>query len=162
MKAFGSSLSVALALGVAMLAAEATAPAKAGLGNTFASVQADRMSMKGQLRARSEAGYSVQEITAASGTVVREFVSSSGVVFAVSWYGPSMPDLQQTLGSYFSQFQAAVYARRAQQPGARGHNHLEIHTPSLIVRSFGHMRQYFGMAYVPALMPANLTLSDLH
>ncbi|HEX3680127.1 MAG TPA: DUF2844 domain-containing protein [Galbitalea sp.] len=162
MKAFGSSLSIALALGVALLAGQAMAPAKAGLGNTLASVQSDRLSMKGQLRGRSEAGYSVQEITAASGTVVREYVSSSGVVFAVSWYGSSMPDLQQTLGSYFTQFQAAVQARRAQQPGPRGHNHLEIHTPSLVVRSFGHMRQYFGVAYVPALMPANLSLSDLH
>lgn len=162
MKAFGSSLSLALALGVALLAAEALVPAKAGLGNTFASVESDRLSMKGQLRVRSGAGYSVQEITAASGTVVREFVSSSGVVFAVSWYGPSMPDLQQTLGSYFTQFQAAVHARRAQHPGPHGHNHLEVRSPSLVVRSFGHMRQYFGMAYVPALMPANLSLSDLH
>ena len=162
MKVFGSSLSLALALGAALLAGQAMAPAEAGLGNTLASVQSDRMSMKGQLRTRSGAGYSVQEITAASGTVVREYVASSGVVFAVSWYGPSMPDLQQTLGSYFTEFQSAVQARRAQHPGPRGHNHLEIHTPSLVVRSLGHMRQYFGMAYVPALMPPNLSLSDLH
>jgi Protein of unknown function (DUF2844) len=162
MKAFGSSLSMALALAVALLAGEAMAPAEAGLGNTLASVQSDRVSMKGQLRARSEAGYSVEEITAASGTVVREYVSSSGVVFAVSWYGPSMPNLQQAFGSYFAQFQSAVQARRAQQAHPRGHNHLEIRTPSLVVHAFGHMRQYFGVAYVPSLMPPNLSLSDLH
>ncbi|HEY6517168.1 MAG TPA: DUF2844 domain-containing protein [Steroidobacteraceae bacterium] len=155
-------LTAVLALGAASLIELSAQPAHAGLGATAASVEADRMSMKGQMRTRSAAGYSVQEITAATGTVVREFVSSSGVVFAVSWYGPSMPDLQQTLGSYFTQFQASVQARRAQQPGPRGHNHLEIRTPSLVVRSFGHMRQYFGMAYVPALMPASVSLSDLH
>ncbi len=162
MKALGSTLSVALALGATLLAAGAMAPARAGLGATVASVEADRASMKGQLRARSEAGYSVEEITAASGTVVREYVSPAGVVFAVSWYGPGMPDLQQAFGTYFSQFQAAVQARHAQGGHHFGHNRLEIRTPSLVVHAGGHMRQYFGVAYVPALMPANLSLSDLH
>lgn len=163
MKAFSSSLSVALALGVALLAAEALVPARAGLGDTVDSVQADRMSMKGQLRAsRSEAGYSVEEITAGSGTVVREYVSASGVVFAVSWYGPAMPNLRQTFGSYFSQFQSAVAAQRARGIAHRGHSHLEVRTSSLVVHAGGHMREYFGVAYVPALMPQNLTISDLH
>lgn len=162
MKAFSSRLSIALALGAALLAAEAAVPARAGLGDTVSSVQSDRMSMKGQLRERSESGYSVEEITAGSGTVVREYVSSSGVVFAVSWYGPSMPNLQQTFGSYFGQFQSAVAAQRAQGIRHRGHSHLEIRTSSLIVHAVGHMRQYFGIAYVPALMPANLSVSDLH
>ncbi len=161
MKAFGSTLSVALALGAALLAGEAMAPAKAGLGATAASVEADRISMKGQVSTRSEAGYSVQEITAASGTVVREYVSSSGVVFAVSWYGPAMPNLQQTLGTYFTQYQAAVQAR-AQGMRHFGHNRLQIRTPSLVVHAGGHMHQYFGVAYVPALMPPNTSLSDLH
>ena len=101
MKAFGSTLSVALGLGALLLAGEAPVPARAALGDTVASVQADRVSMKGQLRTRSEPGYSVQEISAANGVLVREFVSSSGVVFAVSWSGPAMPDLKQTLGTYF-------------------------------------------------------------
>ena len=161
MRAFGSSLSAALALGAVLLAGEALVPAKAGLGSTVASVEADRVSMKGQVRARSEPGYSVQEITAANGTVVREFVSPSGVVFAVSWSGPAMPDLQQALGTYFSQYQTAVTAQRAS--GARsGHHHLQIRTPSLVVHAGGHMRQYFGLAYVPALLPQNLSVSDLH
>lgn len=155
-------LTAVLALGAASLVDLSARPAYAGLGATTASIEADRVNMKGQLRGRSEAGYSVQEITAASGTVVREYVSPSGVVFAVSWYGPSMPNLQQTFGSYFTQFQAAVQTRRAQEPHLRGHNHLEIHTPSLVVHALGHMRQYFGVAYVPSLMPPNLSVSDLH
>ncbi|MFZ0498292.1 MAG: DUF2844 domain-containing protein [Steroidobacteraceae bacterium] len=151
-----------LALGAASLLDLSARPAYAGLGATTASVEADRASMKGQLRGRSEAGYSVEEITAASGTMVREYLSPSGVIFAVSWFGPSMPNLQQTFSSYFTEFQAAVQARRAQEPLFRGHNHLEIHTPSLVVHASGHMRQYFGVAYVPSLMPSNLSVSDLH
>jgi Protein of unknown function (DUF2844) len=155
-------LTAVLALGAASLIDLAGRPAYAGLGATTASIEADRASMKGQVRGRSEAGYSVEEITAANGTVVREYLSPSGVVFAVSWYGPSMPNLQQTFGSYFSQYQAAVQARRAQAPAFRGHNHLEIQSPSLVVHAHGHMRQYFGLAYVPALMPSDLSVSDLH
>lgn len=160
MKAFGSIPALALALGAVLLAGEAMAPAKAALGETVASVQGDRVSMKGQLRTRSEPGYSVQEITGASGVIVREYVAPSGVVFAVSWSGPAMPNLQQTLGAYFSQYVTAAKAQRAK--GQRvGHHHLEIHQPSLVVHAGGHMRQYFGLAYVPALVPQNISISDL-
>ena len=148
MKAFGSTLSVALGLGALLLAGEAPVPARAALGDTVASVQADRVSMKGQLRTRSEPGYSVQEISAANGVLVREFVSSSGVVFAVSWSGPAMPDLKQTLGTYFAQYQTSVEAQRATGRRA-GHHHVQIRAPSLVVHAGGHMRQYFGLAYVP-------------
>ena len=161
MKAFGSTLSVALGLGALLLAGGALRPAQAALGDTVASVQADRVSMKGQLRTRSEAGYSVQEITAANGVLVREFVSPSGVVFAVRWSGPAMPNLQQTLGTYFAQYRSSVKAQRATGQRA-GHHHLEIHVPSLVVHAGGHMRQYFGLAYVPSLVPQNLSISDLH
>ena len=73
-----------------------------------------------------------------------------------------MPNLQQTFGTYFTQFQAAVQARRAEEPRLRGHNHLEINTSSLVVHAMGHMRQYFGVAYVQRSCPTNLSLSDLH
>jgi len=161
MKALGSSLSAALALGSVLLTGQAVAPARAALGNTVASVQADRVSVKGQLHARSEAGYTVQEITAATGTVIREYVSPAGVVFAVRWSGPAMPSLQQIFGTYFAQYRSAVQTQRS---GARrgGHHHVEVRAPSLVVHSSGHMRQYSGMAYVPSLVPPNLSISDLH
>lgn len=161
MKAFGSTLSVALALGTVLLAGKAFAPASAALGDTLASVRADRVSVKGQLRTKSEPGYSVQEITAATGTVIREYVSPAGVVFAVRWSGPAMPNLQQMLGTYFAQYQAAVKAQRTKAERG-GHNHVGVRTPSLIVHSRGHMRQYSGIAYVPSLVPQNLSISDLH
>lgn len=160
MKALGSRLSVALALGVLLLASQALAPAKAALGDTVASVKADRVSVKGQLRARSEAGYTVQEITAATGTVIREYVSPAGVVFALRWSGPAMPDLQQIFGTYFSQYQSAVQAQRSSTQRG-GHHHVEVRSPSLVVHSSGHMGQYHGMAYVPSLVPPNLSTSDL-
>jgi hypothetical protein len=162
MRVLPLSLTAALALGAASLLPLAGHPAYAGLGGTVASVEADRASMKGQLRTRSEPGYSVQEITGASGTLVREFVSPAGVVFAVSWSGPAMPNLQQALGTYFSQLQAAVQAQRSAHARRGGHNHLAIRQPDFVLHAGGHMRQYFGIAYVPSLVPPNLSISDLH
>jgi Protein of unknown function (DUF2844) len=161
MKVLGSTLPLALALGTLLIAAQALAPARAGLGETLASVQADQVSLKGTLRTRAQAGYTVQEITASTGTVVREYVSPAGVVFAIRWSGPAMPNLQQTLGAYFAQYLAAV---KAQRSGAMrsGHHHVEVRSPSLVVRVGGHMRQYYGTAYVPSLVPPNLSISDLH
>ncbi len=161
MKALDSSLSVALALAALLLAGETLAPARAALGDTIASVQADRVSLKGQLRARSEAGYTVQEITAATGTVIREYVSPAGVVFAVKWSGPAMPNLQQIFGTYFAQYQSAVQTQR-KSTRRGGHHHVEVRAPSLVVHSTGHMRQYSGTAYVPSLVPPNLSISGLH
>ena len=162
MKVFSSTLSAALASGALLLACGSMVPAKAALGDKVASVQADQASMKGQLRARSGTGYSVQEITTASGTLVREYVSPAGVVFAVSWSGPAMPNLQQTLGTYFVQYTASVRSQLTARGMHPGHNHVEVHSPSLIVHAGGHMRQYFGLAYVPSLIPQNLSISDLH
>ena len=113
--------------------------------------------MKGQLRQRSGVGYTVQEITLPSGTVVKEFVSPAGIVFAVSWRGPTMPDLAQLLGSpYFGQLKAAQKTQRF------GHNHLEVTGPTFVMHAGGHMRAFFGVAYVPSLLPPNVTPSDLH
>jgi Protein of unknown function (DUF2844) len=162
MRSFASPLSVALALGAVLLARGAWLPARAALGDTVASIRADQVSLKGQLRVRSEPGYSVQEITAATGTVVREYLSPAGVVFAVAWNGRTMPNLKQTLGTYFAQYQGAVKSQRADHVHRLGHNHLEVRTPALIVHAGGHMRQYFGIAYVPTLLPPNLSISDLH
>jgi hypothetical protein len=162
MRSAGRTLSVALALGVVLLARAAMIPAAASLGDTVASVRTDQVRLRGQLRVRSEPGYSVQEITEAMGTVVREFVSPAGVVFAVSWNGPVIPNLQQMLGSYFTQYRTAVKSERAARMRRVGHHHVDVRTPALVVHAGGHMRHYFGIAYVPALLPPNLSVSDLH
>lgn len=162
MKPLPIALAAIFALAAASLVDLATQPAHAALGATAASVEADRMSMKGQVQATSQPGYSIQRITASTGTVVKEYVSSAGVVFAVSWSGPAMPNLQQVLGTYITQLQSAVQTQHAARARRLGHNHLEIDTPTLVVHAAGHMRQYFGIAYVPSLLPQNLSISDLH
>jgi len=113
--------------------------------------------MQGALRITAASSYSVHEIQAASGTVVREYVSSSGKVFAVAWQGPWRPDLRQLLGSYFDQYQQAVKARSAR--AARSPLHFE--QAGLVVHSEGHLRAFVGRAYLPELLPSDIKIEAI-
>jgi hypothetical protein len=151
-KAPGMVLGAALGL----LAGFVTLPAFAGLGGDASSVDTDAAKMKGEARATAVGGYTVSQITLPSGTVVNEYVSSEGKVFAVTWKGMAVPDLSQTLGTYFAEFKAAATAT----PHASHHN-LSVQQPDLVVRTGGHMRAWNGKAYVPSLLPPNFSLDDI-
>jgi hypothetical protein len=146
---------LATALGCAVLGG-AVLPAFAALGGDATSVANDVAKMKGQARATAAGGYTVSEITLPSGTVVREYISPGGKVFAVTWKGMMPPDLQQTLGTYFEQWKAAA----ATAP-REGHHHLTVRQPDLIVSTGGHMRAWKGVAYVPSLLPPNFPLDEI-
>ena len=129
--------------------------AQAALGDSVASVAADEVHMKATRRIRSTASYQVHEIQLASGTLVREYVSAEGVVFAVAWSGPLQPDLQQLLGSHFADYQAVARTKRAR----RGPVHVQ--QPGLVVHSGGHMRAFAGQAYLPQRLPAGVAIDEI-
>jgi uncharacterized protein DUF2844 len=131
-------------------------PALAGLGGDPASVEADRASLKGALRVTSGASYGVHEIQTSDGMRVREYLSSAGKVFAVSWRGAGIPDLRQMLGSYYPQFEQAASAPHY------NHHHLSVQTRDVIVQSSGHTRAFFGRAWVPALLPQNFSVNAIN
>lgn len=97
-------------------------------------------------------------ITANSGTVMREYVNRDGVVFAVRWHGPVLPDLSALLGDYFQDFKARVELHRASRK--RGAP-IAITSDDLVMLSRGRMGQFSGHAYVPALIPAGVNIHDL-
>jgi hypothetical protein len=140
--------SIALAMLVLPLSAAAA------LGGNAASVRADQVQLAATLRTSTVGQYSQYELEMPSGTLIREYVSSAGVVFAVAWEGPSLPDLRQVLGKYFAQ-----YVDAAQGTGAGSRL---IHLPGLVVYSGGRMRAFFGKAYVPQLLPAGVLPDDIH
>ncbi len=149
----GKALAIALAT---VMAGSATLPAFAGLGGDAASVDADVAKMKAQARATPVASYTMSEITLPTGTVVHEYVSAEGKVFAVTWKGMALPDLSQTLGTYFAEWKAAAAAT----PHASHHN-LTVQQTDLVVRTGGHMRNWYGQAYVPSLLPPNFSLDEI-
>jgi hypothetical protein len=127
--------------------------AHAALGETFQS-SAPTATEPGGTSALADAKFTVHETRAASGTTVKEFVSPSGVVFAITWRGPVMPDLQQALGRYFERYTA-------------GDNHngglhrRMVNESDLVVQSSGRMRAFIGRAYVPQLLPAGVTVDQI-
>jgi len=139
-----------------LLAGCAAAPALASLGGDPTSVEADRASMKGALRVTPTVDYTVHEIQTPVGTVVREYISPQGKVFAVSWRGPGIPDLRQLLGSYYGEFDQA-----ANSTPSRNHHHRAIRTPGVIVESSGHLRTFFGRAWAPPLVPHGFSVSQI-
>ena len=126
-------------------------PSRASLGRDVSSVEADRADMQGARAVTQGTGYSIEELRAPTGTTVREYVGSDGRVFGVAWQGPFIPNLRQLLGSYFDPFSQAA---QAQKKGHPGHGPLLVQVPGLVVESGGHMRAFYGRAYVPGMVPA--------
>ena len=143
-----------LASGSALLTVAMATRAFAALGGDAATVVADQMHINGKLVFAQTQKYSVHEIQAPSGTVVREFVSPAGTVFGVAWAGPTMPDLRQVLGPYFERYVAAAAQRKRRGP-------VLIEQPGLVVQSGGHMRSFVGRAYVPESVPQGVAVDEI-
>jgi len=130
----------------------------ASLGGDAASVDADVAQMRAGRSIEQAATYTVQQLNTDSGTTVREYVSFGGRVFAVSWQGSFVPDMQQLLGSYFDQYSAAVKANRE---AYRGRRPLDIQLPGLVVQMTGYARHFHFRAYIPQQVPAGAKLGDI-
>ncbi len=127
----------------------------ATLGEPVASVQADGRELQGSIKESDHGNYRVHEIQLPSGTLLREYAGLDGTVFAVTWRGPFMPNLRQTLGRYFDAYVAAAKANHAD------HRHLAIAQDDLVVQSSGRMHAFTGRAYLPKALPAGVAAGDL-
>ena len=141
-----------IAFSAALLSLSATS--FAALGGDVSSVQSDQAHMRAQRRVIQNSTFSVHEMQADTGTVVREFVSPAGKVFGVSWQGAVRPDMQQVLGSYFSEFSHAI-------PAHRMHGPVTIRTANLVIHSGGHQRALTGHIYIPAMVPSGVRPEDI-
>ncbi len=148
-----ASLTLGLALWLACPPA-----ALAALGGSADSAARDSTEMRGVLRSTSLVQYDVQEIDSGALTV-REYVTLQGQVFAVTWQGPEMPNLRQLLGDYFGRFQTAAVAAHRASPGI--HRQLSIVQSDLVVQSAGRLRDFHGVAYLPALVPQGVSVGAL-
>ncbi len=134
-------------------------PALAALGGPLESVEADRAHMRAAAApALQMEGYTVHPMTLAGGGVVREYADKNGVVFALNWTAPGRPDLRQLLGEqHFADFQAdngvvrRVRTRRA----------MVTRRPDLVVHSGGRPGGFFGVAYIPSVVPPGFSAVDV-
>jgi hypothetical protein len=131
-------------------------PAFAVLGGDATSVEADQIHINATRRVSQSNGYVIHELHSSTGSVVREFVSPSGRVFAIAWQAPSLPDLRQLLGPYFDEFQKA--AALSHKPA---HAPLFVEHSGLVVQLGGHMRSFTGRAYLPDQLPSGTRVEDI-
>jgi hypothetical protein len=125
------------------------------LGEPATGVSAEGARLKAALRVTSAAAYTIHELQLPGGTTVREFAMPGGLVFAVSWLGPDKPDFRSLLGSYFTTYAAAP------RSAGLSRTHLAIDETNLVVRAGGHPRAFFGLAYVPQLLPQGVDPGSL-
>lgn len=132
--------------------------ASAHLNGDISSIAADARAVQASVRKTALVSYEVHEFQSSAGLTVREYVTRSGSVFALSWSGVVPPDLHQLLGPEFPAYAAAVAA--LPHPGL--HRAVRVAQEGLVVQLSGHPRSYSGHAYVPALLPADFDVRVLH
>ena len=103
----------------------------------------------------SAAPYSVRQSVDTNGVTIREYVLPANTVFAVTWDGPVRPNMRVLLGSYFANYVAAG------QTSVHGSGPLIEGNDDFRIESAGRLGRFFGMAWVPRLIPAGVRPGDL-
>ena len=138
--------------------------AQAGLGRPLSAASEDGTvaapAQRLAARAKSSAAQAAaaiqsQTVQTPRGVTVTEYADAAGTVFAVTWRGPFKPDLQQLLGAYFQ-----PYVGGRSRAGA-GLTTSSVHGQDIVVHSNGRMRNFYGVAWVPSLVPAGFDVSGL-
>lgn len=83
---------------------------------------------------------------------VREY-SYHGVVFAASWHGSRMPNLKRLFGSRYQDYET-VHQKKA-------FRNERVKAGDMIIRTGGHMRDLFGLVFIPSLAPPGFTIKDV-
>jgi hypothetical protein len=132
-------------------------PSMAVLGESGDSVSSDRRALAAkQGSVIVHHGYNIQEIVSDTMTV-REYISSSGIVFAIAWNGMTVPDLNTLLGAYADEYRIAL----KKAPRNPGHQSRQIKTKRIVVEHWGHMRNLQGRAYAPSLIPQGVSIDEI-
>lgn len=133
-------------------------PAMATLGQSPSRLAASGARMLAIVPTAMAGSYGVQETQLENGTTVREYVTPAGLVFAVAWQGPVLPDMDVLLGGYFNTFK--LETEQARRFGRLG-SPVNMARDGLVVRSNGRMRNFFGHAYTIDLIPAGVIIKDV-
>jgi Protein of unknown function (DUF2844) len=158
------SLSPLRAIAAALMIA-ASGPTHAQLGTTVA-IDASGTSSSSStpdataavMHQASNSAVRWQESTDANQIRVRQYVSSSGQVYAVSWDGPAMPDVAVLLGTWFDRYRQDASAAL---PNASGLHSSRVSSSDLMVETAVRLRDFNGRAWLPSALPAGVTAADI-
>jgi len=101
--------------------------------------------------------FDLHEITAPSGTLVHEYVTRQGRVFAVTWQGPLLPTCTSCLETTTSASRRPP--RGVCVPHAPAGQHHGCRSGGAVKRANA---LFSWMAYIPSLLPGGVSAADLH
>lgn len=134
---------------VALMLSVSAARAFAALGGAPSAPGPRVLSETAVQAVSNAAAYTDLKETMESGTEIHEYVNAKGIVFAVSWSGPFLPDLKQVLGAHFGTLVDHV----KQHPGG-ARSQVRLQQDDVVIFSGGRPGAFEGRAWVPALLPA--------
>lgn len=126
--------------------------ARAALAGDQASVQSDAQAFGARSSQATQSTATVVTQMLANGLVLRQYLDATGLVFAVAWEGPVLPDFERLLGPHFQAYAAAA---RQQKRG------VNLQDSSVVIESGGMMRSFSGRAYLPNKLPSTWTAQDI-
>ena len=129
-------------------------PARAALGEVESTTQGDSMRMAARRHLEIRPAYSVYNLAMRDGSLVREFVSSDGIIFGVSWRTQYKPNLEKLLGASYSGYVKSARDNSGQVGIRRNFRHS---SSDLVVKSDAHLHLFSGWAYRRSLLPPDFS-----
>ena len=132
-------------------------PAFGALGGDRLSIDSDKRTLKAvEKKVTEHPTYTVVELES-GGTVIREYLSIDGKIFALAWKGLAHPDLTVLLGQHASEYQR----RHRIKEGQLGRRHHAMVSEHFVVERSGRLRNRQGRAYLPKELPTELQINDI-
>lgn len=125
---------------------------QAALGGNLASIYSEQKEFSSQLSNTQQGSITIYTQTLPSGMVLQEYLSSNGTIFAVTWSGPALPNLQILLGTYFKDYLVAIKESRRS---------VYLKNENVIIQSSGMMGAFQGFAFLPKEAPTGFTPNNL-
>ena len=125
---------------------------QAELGGNVASIFSEQKEFNSQLTNKQQSGFVIYTQTLPSGLILQEYISGAGNIFAVTWSGPALPNLQILLGNYFKDYLTALQESRRS---------IYLNNENIIIQSSGMMGAFQGFAYLLKQAPAGFSPTNL-
>jgi len=135
----------------------------AGLGEDRSMLEKDKKHLgythQSQLNlTASHKPYTVDQLSLGNESVM-EYHTLDGVCFAVTWVGSVQPEISSLLGKYSDEHAKALTNRPTNKLSRRFGR---VESANITVERFGVANHFSGRAYVPALIPAGVSLDEIH
>jgi hypothetical protein len=131
--------------------------AQAALGATQSASEASIKRIGTRSYVIERHGHTVLEIVMPDGSLVQEFVSRDGVVFAVRWHTQLKPNFAKLLGTSHPAYVSAL--RSSLRPGIQ--RHFRHEGADLVIKSNSHLNVFSGLAYRRSLLPPGITPAQI-